>query len=307
MIREAENQVIIEGYLSESDLKYGSFVKKDGTTAETITGQIKVLVDQVINEEPTPVEIPVSIFVTKMKNNGEINPAFTGIENVMNSYISIAAAGGKEKADKVRITSGKLQKNEYYNANGKLISFPRITTSFVNKVTGNFKPKAEFSAEFVVSSMTYAVDADGVELEPKKLIIKTVLPQYGGKIDIMDFVATNPNVISAIEQYWSPNATFKAHGRLNFSSITETYIEEAGFGEAQKKEKTTKVSELIITGGSQEPLEGDYAFDISEINTAIAEHKAYLEQLKEKPAKNHGTKAAPAPAATVTTLDDLGF
>ena len=48
MLHEAENRVKIEGLLSETDLKYGSFVK-DGNTIETIGGTIKVLVEQVVN------------------------------------------------------------------------------------------------------------------------------------------------------------------------------------------------------------------------------------------------------------------
>ena len=43
-MREALNDVTIEGILSEIDLNYGSF-QKDGSTIETIGGSIKVRVE----------------------------------------------------------------------------------------------------------------------------------------------------------------------------------------------------------------------------------------------------------------------
>ena len=47
-MRQAENKVIIEGILSEIDLKYGSF-NKNGTQMKSIGGNIKVRVTQEIN------------------------------------------------------------------------------------------------------------------------------------------------------------------------------------------------------------------------------------------------------------------
>ena len=52
MLRQAKNQVRIEGILSEVALKYGSFVnKKTGATVDNIGGYIKVLVNQTVNGE----------------------------------------------------------------------------------------------------------------------------------------------------------------------------------------------------------------------------------------------------------------
>lgn len=304
MLREAENRVKIEGVLSEIDLKYGSFMK-DGKPTETIGGVIKIQVDQQIGGVPATLEIPVHMFSTKYTKKGADNPAYEAIERVMNEYVSIpiAATSGVEP-DKVRITSARIDMNEYFGQNGQLISFPRITSSFVARATGTFKPEATFSAEFMVSNIAYVVDKEGVEVEPKKIEVTAILPRYGERVDVIKLVATNPNVIDAIEQYWKANDTFKANGRLNFTSQTHIETQEVDFGEPTERVVTTSLSELVITGGSQSPLEGDFAFDVNDIKKALAERKDRLNALKAK-----GTnKKAPAPAASAgIDTNDLGF
>ena len=219
MLRQAENKVRIEGILSEINLKYGSFVK-NGATVDNIGGNIKVLVHQTINGEDVSLEIPVYMFATKFTNAGKPNPAYESIEKVMTEYVSIASGVGEAGADKIRITNGNIRMNEYYNQQGQLVSFPRVNASFVTKATGEFRPEASWSLEFAVSSMDFVTDADGVEVEPKKLRIKVIVPQYGGKVDTMEFYATNPRVIDAITSYWENQKTYSAKGRLNFTSTT---------------------------------------------------------------------------------------
>lgn len=306
MLREAENRVKIEGVLSEIDVKYGSFVK-DGKTVETIGGTIKVQVDQQINGVPATLEIPVHMFSQKYTKTGKLNPSFESIEKVMNEFVSIplAATSGTEP-DKVRITGARIDMNEYFGQNGQLVSFPRITTSFVARATGTFKPEATFSAEFMVSNIAYVTDKEGVEVEPKKIEVTAVLPRYGEKVDVIKLVATNPNVIDAIEQYWAVNDTFKANGRLNFTSETHVETQEVDFGEPVERVVTTSLSELVITGGSQTPLEGDFAYSVEDINKGLAERKERLKAAKEKGA----SRKAPAHTsnATVSTdVNDLGF
>ena len=67
--------------------------------------------------------------------------------------------------------------------------------------------------------------------------------------------------------------------------------------------RTVSVSELIITGGTQTPLEGEFAYDEDEISAALQERQAYLAELKNKAkAKESTPKAAPAKKGF-----DLGF
>ena len=302
-LRQAENRCRIEGYLSEINLKYNSFVK-NGVNTEAIGGFIKVLVPQTINGEDINLEIPVYMFSTKFTNAGKLNPSYESIEKVMTEYTSIASGAGLEGADKIRITSGSIRMNEYYNQQGQFVSFPRISASFISKATGDFRPEASWSLEFAVSSMDFVTDSEGVELEPKKLRIKVLVPQYGGKIDTMELYATNPRVIDAITAYWENQKTYSAKGRLNFTSTTREVIEECDFGEPDVRIQTVSVSELIVTKGTQAAMEEEMAFAPADLAQALKEHKAYLETLKDKTASK--PKSAPAPTSSNQDFD-LGF
>jgi hypothetical protein len=302
MLRQAENSVKIEGILSEIDLKTGSTVK-NGKTIEYIGGSIKVRVTQVLNGANVDLDIPVYMFSNKLKNDGNPNPAYASIERVMNEYVSIAA-GGIDAADRVRITNANIRMNEYYGQGGQLNSYPRINASFVTKVTDltKFSLEATFSAVFVVAAMGYETDKDGIE-NPNRFKIRGILPQYGDKVDVVDFFATSPNVINAVSSYWSEKDTVKVNGKLNFTSIVEEKMVEVDFGEPRMEKRTVSVSELIITGGSQTPLDGDFAYGEDEISAALKERQARLAELKEK-AKTKETKTAPAKKGG---FSDLGF
>lgn len=306
-MREAKNAVRIEGILSEIDLEYGSYTK-EGKSIDCIRGSIKILVNQVINGQPTDIEVPVFMFSQKFTNAGKPNPAYESIVKIKNEYSSIAATGSIATADRVRITNGKVQMNEYYNPEGRLISFPRVSASFVSRLRKEDKlnPEATFAIEMVVANKDFKKDIDGNDIEPKKFIVKGITPGYGGRIEIIDFVCANEKVQSAVEDYWELNSTVEAKGRLNFSSKTETFKEDQGFGEPIERSRTISVSELVITGGSEAPLEGEFAYDMAEIKTALADHRARLEAQKSKDMNKENKRQAPAPNSSNGKLD-LGF
>ena len=308
MLRVAENNVRIEGVLSEIDLDYGSF-QKDGKTVECIRGLIKILVHQSINGIPSDNEIPVHMFASKFKNDGGMNPAFESIERIKNEYRSIAAVGGEADADRVRITNAQISMNEYYNQNQQLISFPRISSSFATRIKkDDCKPEATFTVEMVVANQGYKVDAEGNEVEPKVYEIKGIIPRFGGKVDVVNFVCSNENVINAVSNYWAEYDTVKASGRLNFTSKTETFTEEVDFGEPIERQRTISISDLVITGGSQTPLEGEFAYDLPEVQAALTDRKNRLEAQKERDLERARSHKAPAPANTTTQGSlDLGF
>lgn len=307
MFRQAENKVKVEGILAETDLKYSSF-QRDGADVEAIGGSIKVLVNQQINGVEMNLEVPVYMFSTKLTKAGKINPAYESIERVMKEYISIAASGSLEQADRVRITNASIRMNEFVGQNGQMVSQPRVYASFISKAVGEFTPCATFTLEFMASNISRAVDRDGVELDPPRLNVQGIVPQYTApgasvmNVDLVPMVAVSPNVISAIEGYWNAGECFKASGRLNFSSRTEEVIEEVDFGEPQKSYRTINVSEFVITGGSQAPLDGDLAWSYDEIKAAMAARKARLEERKSAPV----AKKVPVQHGTKGVLD-LGF
>ena len=303
MLESKENSVKIEGILSEIDLEAGSY-NKDGKTVEKIGGSIKVRVNQMLNGAEVELDIPVYMFANKLTNKGTPNPAYASIERVMNEYKSIAAVG-IDAADRVRITGANIRMNEYYGQGDKLNSYPRINASFVTKVTdmSKYNPEATFSAIFAIGSMGYETDKDGVEVADRYKI-RGIMPQYGGSVDVIDFFATSPNVIDAVSSYWEQGDTVKINGKLNFTSKTEEKLVEVDFGEPRVERKTISVSELIITGGSQTPLEGDFAFDMDEIQAALEARQARLAELKAKAKAKDGKSA---PKAAPKKAMDLGF
>ena len=306
MLRQAENKVKIEGILSEIDLKTGSFMK-NGSKVDSIGGTIKIKVEQKIGDKEYTLEIPVHMFASKLTNAGKPNPAYESISRIMNEYTSIAAAGGEDGADRIRITSGQIQMNEYYGQNGQLISFPRINSSFVTKVKKEeFSPEATFVTDFYVASKEDEVDAN--DTATGRIKIRGVLPQYGGRVDVVDFYGMPGTVKDSISKYWNEGDTVKAQGRLNFSSKTEKIVREVDFGEPQVDIRTINVSELIITGGNQTPVDGEFAFDPDEIEKGLIERRERLDSQKERDmerAKNRGSKA-PAKGSVKDNLD-VGF
>ena len=304
MLRQAENRCKVEGILAEIDIKPGSF-NKNGQMMESIGGSIIVKVTQKISGEEKELAIPVHMFASKLTNKGTPNPAYESIKKVMDEYVSIAASeNGEEGADRVRITSGSVRMNEYYSQDGRLISFPRVNASFVSRINkADCKPEATYTAEFVVANKAEEIVND----EPTgRYRIDAIIPQYGGKVDVIPMYAQSEGVIDAVSTYWNVGDTVKANGRLDFSATTETIIEEVDFGEPIEKTRTINRSDLIITGGSQEPLEGDFAFDNAEIQSALADRKLRLEKQKDKDMSRAASKMAP-PKNTSNGFADLGF
>ena len=305
MLRQAENRCKIEGVLAEVDIKPGTFTK-NGQQVESIGGSIIVKVIQKISGEEKELAIPIHMFASKLTNKGTPNPAYESIKKIADEYISIAASdNGEDGADRIRITNANVRMNEYYSQDGRLISFPRINASFVQRISkAECKPEATYTAEFVVANKSEEVNAK--EEPTGRYRIDAIIPQYGGKVDVVPMYAQSPGVINAVSTYWEVGDTVKANGRLDFSATTETIIEEVDFGEPIEKTRTINRSDLIITGGSQEPLEGDFAYDFAEIQNALAERKLRLEQQKDRDMSRAATRKAPAQNAK-NGFTDLGF
>lgn len=309
--RKATNFCKIEGILSEIDLKYGSYTDKaTGEPVETIGGSIKVLVEQEINGEKVVNEVPVYMFSKKFTKVGKINPAYDAIEKVMKEYVSIASSGDKNVADKVRITSGEIRMNEFIGQNKQLVSQPRVQANFVQRVTGDFKPDARFEIEFMASKIYRQVDGEGVEVEPARLVVEACVPQYTPdnasvmNVDLVPLVATSPRAIEGIESNWEAGSCYRVKGRLNFTSRTESVIEEVDWGEAQERVRTINTHDLLITGGNNTPLDGDYAWEVEDIRAGMAARAAKIEAMKN--GEKSTAKQAPAKNSAKGT-QDLGF
>lgn len=293
------NKVKVEGILAECNIDYRNYTR-DGQEIRAIGGEFSVLVRSTVDGVPQDLMIPIRVFSNEYTKSGKQNPAFTSIENVKNNMISIAAAGGEEKATKVRITNGDLTMNEYYDGSGRLVSYPRVNASFISEVTGNFNPEASFEIVMAVDSVREVVDADGIPVEPERLAVSGSIVKYNGDIDCIELIAIKPTTITGIRDYWNIGDTVKLSGKLNFTYSTVEVTEAMAFGETTKKQ-TRRVSELIIESGSA-PFEGEAAINLNELKIAKAER---LNRLENERNKNKG-KSTPAPSNEFST-DNLGF
>ncbi len=291
-MRISENQVKIEGILSEVGLETATFNRK-GQTTECIRGTVKIRVEQDINGTMTTMEVPVSAFASRYTNAGAENPAYNSLKDVMENYKSIAACGNIDDADRVRITNGSLQENVFYAKNGDLVNTSRISASFINKIAKNeCKPEATFTATIVVGNKSDELDRDGTPTN--RLNVNGVIIQYGERADLIKFIVAKPDAKNHIEQYWNDGDTVRVQGKVNFSSKTEYIEEEVGFGEPIKTAKTTSVHELLIESGSAGCLEGDAAYDVKDIQSALAARKVRIEETKK-------------PVVSAPSKPDFGF
>ena len=305
MLRQAENRVKIEGILNEIDLEVKALPKKDGTTTEGITGKIIVKENVVVNGKEVEYMTPVHLFAYKLTNAGKPNPAYESILRVKNEFASVAATGDENLADRVRINDANIRMNEYYSQDGRLVAFPRINASFINKIRKEeCKPEATCSLEFVVAQKKEELDRNG---EPTgRYMINAILPQYGGAVDVIPLYAESDGVINAISQYWNEGDTVKANCRLNFTTKVETTYEDVDFGEPIERTRTTSVSDIIIIGGSQTPVSEEFAFNNAEIQEALTQRKARLEAMKDRSMSRVSQKSVPS-ANPSAGFADLGF
>lgn len=306
MWREAKNSVYIVGILAETDIKDIVYVR-NGMNIEALGGTIKVRVDTVINDEIQCLEIPVRVFQNKYTKAGAINKTYEKLLSVKSEMTSIAAAGSIEGATKISV-QGTIDENDFMGRNGEVVSYATINGKFINKWPSNheFVPCANFTLEFMVSSMNRVVDKEGVELDPPKLEVQVVVPKYTNEnaaamnVDVIKLYAVTPNVISNAENILEVGSCFVCEGRLNFSSKTEEVVQEMAFGEPKRRVRTTNVNELILTGG--DPLDEEFGWSVSEIKNGVAARKARLEALKTQ----QTAKKAPVESSPKGKLD-LGF
>ncbi len=310
-MREAMNNVHIEGILNEVNLKDITYKsKKTGQDVKAIGGSIDIKVRQNINGEDKTLIIPVQIFANEFNAKGNPSPLYTNFQNIKNGlYKSAAVTGDEETADRIKVDRGQIRLHSYVSNAGKLVSFPQISANFIQQISkAQCKEQATFQVEFVVRQAMMETNADGEETGRYKML--GIIPGWGGRVDVVPFFAVNPGVIDAVSAYWNPNDTVRANGKLNFSAEVQKVLTPVDFGEPIESTRTIRVSDLIITGGSQAPLSGENEFPINEINEGVAAWKKSQDDLLA--AGPRQKKSAPATSAKAEesaddTFGDYGF
>lgn len=297
MLREADNNFVIEGILAESNLDYGEY-SKDGKKVKCIKGSVVVKTKTKIGDKIIDCMVPVQFFANELKKDGNPNGLYTNLEASMKELVSIAASD-EASADRVRITGAQIEMNEYYPEPDRLISIPRVKGTFINKISQSILDRDGYVAKGAIEFCIAEKSEEIVNDEPTgRLIIKGIVPIYGGRVNVMTFIAETPQAIDFISANWNEGDSVPAQIALKFCVEAQESVEEQAFGDPIKKVRTKHVNEFIIVGGN-DPYADDKAFEMSEIQSGLAQRKAYLETLKEKSGKR--------PAAPKAKSFDLGF
>ena len=295
-MKQAENTVIIEGMLIEVNIHEDT---NKNTKMPFISGEVKVRVPLEMDGTVKELEIPVRVYANRKTTKGLDNPAYDTINDIR-SMASLASVGGDvDKADWIRFENANVYMNEFYGRNGNLVSYPVIRGTFHRKLRRDeATPTASFSNIIVVGGMKEETDREGNLTG--RLIVKGILPQYGDKVDVVDYVVASEAAIKHISTYWQKGDTVRVAGIANFSYITEPHVVEMGFGEPEVRKYTRSVTELIVTKGSQGALDEEFSYDNEEITKALNERQARLTEMK-----NNTEAKTKAVAAKTTT--DFGF
>lgn len=288
LMDQGTNKVTIVGKLLDATFNSGK--TKAGAPYER--ANITVRVAQHFNDHDEISEIPISMFASQFTQKGALNPAWQSIQDLRK--MKTAQDHGIDGADTVRITGANIRENNFVAKSGQLINGWQINTSFIN--AGNTPEIASFILDIFIMDMTDELDREG---DPTgRLIIKGAIVQYGGKLDVLQFIVENPDHVDFISSHWNVNDTNTVKGRIRVRAQEEKSTPStSSWGEDIPDTTTRMVRELIITKGDDEGKEEDFAYDPVEIKKGFNARKAEIEQL-QLDAKNKA--ATPAPAAATS-------
>lgn len=297
-VKQSTNKVKIEGLLVENSLKTGSYKDKNNVDTEYISGVLTVRVNQMISGVEEINEIPVNVWVSKLKKDGQPNPAYKSMYDAMTSYTSLAASEDENKATKILMTSASVVENIFSTDGTTVICTPRITSSFVSSITNlsNYKPEATFTTDMVVGNIVDEVNKDGIPTG--RLKVRGAVCKYNGAMDYLDYIVEHPEAINYIRSYWKVGDTVQVSGRVRFTTKTEQIEVPVRFGDPVFKTKTTNCRELVITADSSDSLTPEQKFTAQEIEAGQKLREQAIEEAKKRANKTGNATSAHAPAAT---------
>ena len=266
---QAPNKINLCGTLM--DVALGSGKLSDGREYERAT--VTVRVTQTYGGKEETSDIQYSTFATPFTSKGTQNPAWKSLQDL--KHMNTAQNVGIDRADHVRVTGATLSENNFVSRTGQLISGWQIRGSFTN--VAKLSDIASFITDIFIMGMNEEVDHEGDTTG--RLVIKGGIVQYGGKLDVVNFIVEAPDTVEYISRNWKVGDTVTVKGRIRVTSQEEE-VQSSGWGEDVPDTTTRFVRELIITTGDDEGKEEDFAYDPAEIKKAANERKAMIEQMQ---------------------------
>ena len=266
---QSGNKLNLAGILM--DVTPGDGKLSDGRPYKRATVTIRVT--QTYGGKTETSDIQVGMFATEFTSTGKQNPAWKSLMDLM--QMKTAQNVGIDAASHVRLTGATLQENNFVSRTGQLINGWQIRGSFINEA--KVSDVASFVTDIFIMSMDDEVDRDGDTTG--RLKIRGGIVQYGGKLDVVEFIVEAPDTVEYISRNWEVNGTVTVKGRIRVLSQEEE-AQSSGWGEDVPETTTRFVRELIITTGDDTCKEEDFAYDPVEIKKAFNERKAAIEQLQ---------------------------
>lgn len=285
IMQQATNKLNIVGKLVDCVFREG--ITKDGRKYEGANFTVRVT--QTYGGQTETSEIPVSVFATQFTNSGAPHPGWKNIQEL--KAMKTIQDYGEMEASRIRMTSATLRENAFVNKGGQLINGWQINTSFFNSAN-TMNDIASFNVDLFIMDMHDEEDREG---EPTgRLIVKGGIVQFGGTLDVVEFIVEGNDAVDYISRNWNINDTVNAGGRIRVTSKeVKRSAESSSWGEDLPETSTRSVRELIITRGSDEPFEEDFAYDSVDIKKAFNQRKAKIEQLQIN-AQQSSAKSAPS-------------
>ena len=266
---QAPNKINLTGTLM--DVAAGSGKLSDGRDYERAT--VTVRVTQTYGGKEETSDVQVGMFATPYTAKGTPNPAWKSLQDL--KRMNTAQNVGIDGADHVRFTGATLQENNFVSRTGQLINGWQIRGSFVN--VAKLSDAASFVVDIFVMGINDEVDREGDTTG--RLVIKGGIVQYGGRLDVVNFIVEAPDTVEYISRNWKVGDTLTVKGRIRVTSQEEE-VQSSGWGEDVPDTTTRFIRELIITKGDDEGKEEDFAYDPAEIKKAANERKAMIEQMQ---------------------------
>lgn len=294
-IRQSENNIHIEGIVTEFDIAEDSL--PDGR--EIVKGEIKVQTDA------DSIHV-VEVFAMRWKDKKK-----TEESRLAKGYLTLAETlesvsdVGKERATRVRINTGEIRRNEFYLPDGRLISNPTFSATFVNRVKENdeFNPKATFDMELFIANISNEIVDDE---ETGRLIVKGYTVNYNGEVIPMELIGEGSEAVDYIESEYETGGTVLVGGEIRNKVKTTVHKTESAFGKDFEKVEKETVRELVIQHGAPQYDEDDNrAYDPEKIKKAIAVRENMLEEKKKK-AKEKANKKGSGANSTGTGAPKAG-
>lgn len=268
---QAMNKMNLVGKLMNVD--FGEGKMSDGREYKRATVTIRVT--QPVDGKEETSEIPIGFFASPYTSTGKPNPAYKSLVDL--KELKTAQNVGIDAADQVRISSATLSENNFVSRNGNLINGFQIRGSFIN--AAKLTDAATFNTEVYIMDIHDEIDRED---EPTgRLVVRGGIVQYGGRLDVLDFIVEAPEKVEFVSRNWEVNTTQRIVGRVRVTSHeVEASNEGSGWGEDIPDTTTTFVRELIITGGDDTAKDEEFSYDPADIKKAFNVRKAMIEQMQ---------------------------